>query len=67
MNYGLVCNIHLISTTCSLTGPATDIITRGRIHFTDFQWHVHSQAVTIRYNELRMVLEFAPISLTSIK
>jgi len=67
MNYGLVCTIHLISTTCSLTEPATNVRTRGRIHFTAFQRLVHSDAVNNRYNELHMMFAFALISLTSIK
>jgi len=67
MNYGLVCTIHLISTTCSLIGPATNITARGRIHFTAFQWLVHSDAVNNGYNELHMMFAFALISLASIK
>lgn len=67
MKYGLICTIHLTSTACSLTGPATNINTCGRIHFTAFLWFVHSEAVNKRYNELRIMLAFAMISLTSIK
>jgi hypothetical protein len=67
MNYELVCTIHLISTTCSLTGQATNIITCGRVHFTALQWLVHSGAVNNRYNDLSTMLAFAVISLTSIK
>ena len=67
MNYGLVCTIHLISTTCSLTGPATNTTTCGRIHFTVFQWLIHSEAVNNRFHQLRMKLLFVLISLTALK